>query len=103
VKSYAELKAEALDGAFDAIGTRAGRFAEVMLRALQHALCGAHTPLTAQLPNFKAECERLERLPASSGPEGLRILMPRALSFVYTMRNKRDFGHVHTRASQAAT
>jgi hypothetical protein len=93
VKSYADLKNQALEGEFDAIGTRAGRFAEVMLRALQHVLTSSYTPLTAQLPNFKAECERLERLPSTSGAEGLRVLMPRALCFLYTLRNKRDFGH----------
>ena len=43
---------------------------------------------------FKEECEKIEKIPKSAGPEGLRILMPRALSFLYTLRNKRDIGHV---------
>lgn len=93
IKSYAGLKTHALEGQYDAIGVRAGRLAEVLLRVLQHVLTGSYTPLTTKLGDFKGECEKLEKLPASSGPEGLRILMPRALSFLYTLRNKRDFGH----------
>ncbi|HZP10945.1 MAG TPA: hypothetical protein VFB36_00845 [Nevskiaceae bacterium] len=93
VKAYGDLKTQSLEGQFDSIGTRAGRLAEVLLRVLQHLLTGSFTPLSQQLPNFKLECERLEKLPASAGPDGLRILMPRALSFLYTIRNKRDCGH----------
>lgn len=93
LKAYRELKTHSLEGELDAIGTRAGRLAEVILRAIQFKLQGAFTPLSQGLPNFKSECERLERLPASSSPEGLRVLMPRALCFLYTLRNKRDFGH----------
>jgi hypothetical protein len=93
VRSYTDLKTDSLEGQFDAIGVRAGRLAEVILRVLQHVLTGTHTPLTASLSNFKGESEKLERLPPAAGPDGLRILMPRALAFLYTLRNKRDFGH----------
>jgi hypothetical protein len=93
VKTYGDLKKRALEGEFDAIGVRAGKLAEVLLRALQHLLTGSHTPLTSNLNNFKHQCELLEQTPAIAGPEGLRILMPRALAFLYTLRNKRDFGH----------
>jgi hypothetical protein len=93
IKAYTELKTRVLEGQFDAVGVRAGRFAETMLRVLQHLLTGTYTPFTASLTNFKGECERLEKTPTSAGAEGLRILMPRALAFLYTLRNKRDFGH----------
>src|SRR5688572_12900337 len=79
LKAYRDLKTQSLESEFDAIGTRAGRLAEVILRALQFKLEGVYTPLAHKLPNFKSECERMEKLPASSGPEGLRILVPRAL------------------------
>ena len=93
VKSYTDLKTRALEGQFDAVGVRAGRLAEVLLRVLQHLLDGSYVPFTTQLSNFKGECERIEKLPVASGPEGIRILVPRALCFLYTLRNKRDFGH----------
>lgn len=93
LKSYKDLKTRSLEGHFDAIGVRAGRLAEVLLRVLQQLLTGSYTPLSTQLHNFKGECERIEQLPSGAGPESLRILMPRALIFMYTLRNKRDFGH----------
>ncbi|MFN4764778.1 hypothetical protein ACKGJN_16740, partial [Gillisia sp. Q332] len=83
-----------LEGQHDAIGHQAGKLAEVLIRALQHLLTGTHTALSANLGNFKAECENIEKTSKAAGPEGLRILMPRALLFLYTLRNKRDFGHV---------
>lgn len=94
VKAYVDLKKQALEREYDAIGVRSGKLAEVLLRVLQHLLTGTYTPLSQRLGNFKREAEQLENTPASSGPDGLRILMPRALSFIYTLRNKRDFGHV---------
>lgn len=93
LKNYSTLKNTALEGHHDAIGHQAGKLAEVLLRILQHALTGTHTPLSKGLGNFKSECEKLENTPRSAGPEGLRVLMSRALIFLYTMRNKRDFGH----------
>jgi len=93
IRTYSDLKKRILKGEFDAIGVRAGKLAEVLLRALQHLLSGTYTPLTGKLGNFKRECDMIECMPATAGPDGLRILMPRALSFMYTLRNKRDFGH----------
>lgn len=36
----------------------------------------------------------MEALPATNGIEYLRVVMPRCLNFLYTMRNKRGIGHV---------
>ncbi|MBO1225439.1 MAG: hypothetical protein JYX80_13535 [Candidatus Scalindua sediminis] len=93
VKNYSTLKNQALEDRHDTIGHQAGKLAEVLLRILQNILTGANTPLSKGLTNFKGECERLEQTPKTAGPEGLRVLMPRALLFLYTLRNKRDFGH----------
>jgi len=94
VKNYATLKNQSLEGKHDTIGHQAGKLAETLLRVLQHTLTGSYIPLSKRLGNYKSECEKLERQPGPAGPEGLRILMPRALSFLYTLRNRRDFGHV---------
>jgi hypothetical protein len=93
IDRYEVLKRAHINGQYDACGLRAGRFAEVMIRILQHQLTGAYTPLGQQLRRFDQEIIDLERLPKSSGPESLRVIMPRALAFLYTLRNKRGIGH----------
>jgi len=93
IKNYSTLKSQALEGKHDTIGHQAGKLAEVILRILQFLLTGSNTPLSKGLSNFKGECEKLEQTPKTAGEEGIRVLMPRALLFLYTMRNKRDFGH----------
>jgi len=93
VKAYNGLKTAYVDGNFDACGLRAGRFCEVLLRWAQDELTATHTPFGTKLANFKDECDKLERTPKSAGHESVRILIPRALSFLYTLRNKRGIGH----------
>src|SRR6266540_4097293 len=90
---YRELKAAYVNGQYDACGLRAGRLCEVLLRVLQDELTGSHTPLGTKLDAFDKECLRLEKLPKTAGVEGLRVIMPRALNFLYTLRNKRGIGH----------
>lgn len=90
---YRELKAAYVNGQYDACGLCAGRLCEVLVRVLQHELTGSHTPLGTKLDAFDRECLKLERLPKNAGPEGLRVIMPRALNFLYTLRNKRGIGH----------
>ena len=93
LNAYNGLKTAYLDGSFDACGLRAGRFCEVLLRWVQQELTGSHTPFGTKLPNFKDECDKLEQTPKTTGHESVRILIPRALSFLYTLRNKRGIGH----------
>lgn len=94
IQNYSAIKNKALEGHYDTIGHQAGKLAEVLLRILQNKLTGSYTPLNKNIGNFKGECERLEQTDKNAGPEGLRIIMPRALLYLYTLRNKRDFGHV---------
>lgn len=93
VKAYDGLKKAFIEGNFDACGLRAGRFCEVVLRWAQHKLTGSHTLFGTRLGNFKDECDKLEQTPRSAGAESVRVLIPRALSFMYTLRNKRGVGH----------
>ncbi len=93
LKAYSGLKTAFVEGNFDACGLRAGRFCEVLLRFLQHELTGSYTPFGTRLTNFRGECEKLQQLPSSVGVDSIRIIMPRALSFLYTLRNKRGIGH----------
>ncbi len=94
VASYVELKSAWSSRQYDLCGLRAGKFCEVMIRVLQDRLTGSHTPFGQPLTNFAGLCRDLEKQPKSAGVESLRILIPRSLSFVYTLRNKRSIGHV---------
>jgi hypothetical protein len=94
VGAYIPVKEAYAEGQYDACGLRAGKFCEVVLRLLQQQLIGSYTPFGTKLRNFTDECRKLERLPKSAGAESLRIIIPRALDYIYTLRNKRDIGHI---------
>jgi hypothetical protein len=61
---------------------------------LQDRLLGTYTPFGVQIPNFAGECRKLVDSPVTSGNESERQVIPRALVFLYTMRNKRGIGHI---------
>lgn len=94
LKSYLEVRAGFSEGQYDAAGLRAGVFAEAVVRFLQQELTGSHTPFGTSLPNFTDLCRSFERLDKTKGHESLRVILPRALLFIYTLRNKRGIGHV---------
>lgn len=94
LEGYRSLKSAWTERQFDTCGIRAGKLSETLLRYLQHELTGTSTPFGTKIGNLTDECLKLEKLPAASGHESLRVLMPRALNFAYTLRNKRDAGHV---------
>lgn len=93
LKAYNGLKTAFVEGNFDACGLRAGRFCEVFLRWAQQELTGSHTAFGTPIANFKDECAKLEQVPRTAGHESVRVLLPRALNFLYTLRNKRGIGH----------
>lgn len=82
------------DSAYDAIGISAGKFSETVFRFIEDELTGAHTPFSTQIKNFGDRCRDFEQTPRAKAPESLRILIPRCLSFIYTVRSKRGIGHV---------
>jgi hypothetical protein len=72
----------------------AGKFCEATLRFLQHEILKTFIPFGQKIPDLSVECRKLIESPKTAGPESLRIVMPRAIVFVYTLRNKRGIGHV---------
>jgi hypothetical protein len=94
IKSYIDLRAGFSTGLYDAAGLRAGVFAEAAARFLQQELTGSHTPFGSPLPNFADLCRSFERVDKTKGSESLRVILPRALFFIYTLRNKRGIGHI---------
>lgn len=93
IDSYNELKRRHSERNPDATGLSVGKFCEVALRLLQSAVLGTHTPFGTKIGNFPDECRNLIASPAAKVPESIRVVIPRALSFLYTMRNKRGIGH----------
>lgn len=98
IKEYKDLKkrySEALfDDEFDVAGLSTGKLVETILRFLQYHLTGSYIPFGEHIPNFPDECRKLITLPKSSGLESLRVIIPRCLAFLYTLRGKRGIGHV---------
>jgi len=61
---------------------------------LQHVVTGIFTPFGKQIPNFADDCRKIITAQAPTVVESLRVVVPRALVFIYTMRSKRGIGHV---------
>jgi len=93
LKCYKDLKSAYVEHRHDLTGLRTGKFCEVLLRFLQQYLTGTHIPFGTKIPNLTTECLALEGLPKTTGPESLRLIIPRAVNFLYTLRNKRGIGH----------
>jgi hypothetical protein len=94
VKSYLELKTRHAENKHDAAGVSAGKFCESVVRLLQHELKKPVTPFGQQLTNVSGECDSFAQVPKAVGNDSLRIVIPRAVALLYTLRNKRGIGHV---------
>lgn len=94
IESYLDLKRNCVEARHDAAGLAAGKFCETVLRLLQNVITGSSTPFGKKIRNFADECRHLITSPTSAASESERIIIPRALVFLYTMRNKRGIGHV---------
>jgi hypothetical protein len=98
ISSYVEVKRRHREAAFgmslDSAGLSAGKFCESVIRLLQHKLTGVSVPFGTHITNYPDACRQLITVDASMGPESLRVIIPRALVFLNTMRGKRGIGHV---------
>lgn len=92
-KEYLNIKIRYRKGDFDSSGLSCGKFCEENLRFLQHVLTGTHIGFTEEIKNFQGEVLKLEKIDKTKGNDSLRIIIPRALAFLYTLRNKRNIGH----------
>lgn len=98
IKDYLELKRRysqaKYNSAWDSSGLSAGKFCESVLRTIQKELTGSSIAFGKHIQNFPDECGKLSQLPKNAGLETLRIIIPRALVLLYTLRGKRGIGHV---------
>src|ERR1035437_4485692 len=88
IQTYLELKRNSVESRYEAAGMSAGKFCEVVLRLLQGRILGSHTPFGKKIGNFADDCRKLVIAPDTAGHESERVVMPRALVFIYTMRSK---------------
>jgi len=91
---YLTLKRNCAEGRYDAAGLATGKFCEVVLRHLQNAVTGTYIQFSKKIGNFADECRKLIASPSGAATDSERVILPRALVFLYTMRNKRGIGHI---------
>jgi hypothetical protein len=94
IDTYLDLKRNCMEARFEAAGLSAGKFCETVLRQLQNKIFGVYTPFGKKIGNFAGDCRKLITSITISATESERAVIPRALVFLYTMRNKRGIGHV---------
>ncbi|MDH5510593.1 MAG: hypothetical protein OEZ32_09600 [Nitrospinota bacterium] len=82
------------DSSFDAAGLSSGKFSEAVFRYIQNEVTGKYIPFGKNISNFPDECRKIITHQNGSIPESIKIIMPRALVFLYTLRGKRGIGHV---------
>jgi hypothetical protein len=68
-----------------------GRFSEAVFRILQWCTRQSYTPIGKMLPMVPALLDSMEK---ASGPESVRLHIPRTLRLIYDIRNKRDVAHL---------
>lgn len=71
-----------------------GRFVEVLLRMLQYVTSGQYAPLGSFAGNVIEQLRQLEQTPSISASVSLRVIVPRVLVVIYTIRDKRSGSHV---------
>ncbi|WP_043766591.1 hypothetical protein [Algiphilus aromaticivorans] len=95
VGSYIDLKRNLAESRLDAAGLNAGKLCEAVIRHLQITAFGSNTPFGRKIPNFADECRKIICAPSGANiTESEKAILPRALVFLYTMRNKRGIGHI---------
>lgn len=94
IQTYLDLKRNCVETRYEAAGLSTGKFCEIALRLLQNIVHGTFTPFGKKINNFADECRKLVAAPEAAGNESERVVLPRALVYLYTMRSKRGIGHV---------
>jgi hypothetical protein len=93
LEGYGEAKRRYYLGDHRPTEVEGGRFCEAVTRVLEHELLGGYTPLGKSLPGLNDK--RLSSFFRTQGkPDGLRVHLPKALYFIYGIRNQRDVAHL---------
>jgi len=94
ISQFIGLKGALSIGNDKLVGIEAGHLCETVLRLLQNEIAGTYIKFGTSIGNFADECRKIVSSSNTAVNESLRTIIPRALVFVYTIRNKRGIGHV---------
>lgn len=94
ISQFLAVKTALLAGNDKGVGLEAGHLCETVLRLLQKEVTGTNIRFGKSIGNFPGECAKLVSSSNGAVNESLRLIIPRALVYIYTMRNKRGIGHV---------
>lgn len=95
ISSYLELKTNLSESRHDSAGLSAGKLCEAGIRLLQERTFGKYTPFGKKISNFADECRSIISSQNSAAiTDSEKSVLPRALVFLYTMRNTRGIGHI---------
>lgn len=91
LNEYRFIKQQFFLGKFRPAELNGGRFAECVLRLLEHVDKGSYTPFGTQI---KSE-DVINRIPNNTNlPSTVRFFIPRLVRVILDVRNKRDVAHV---------
>lgn len=94
IDTYLDIKRSCTECDFESAGLAAGKFCEVLIRLLQHEVTGSYTPFGSPVSNMADECRKIISASNKTVSESVKVIIPRAVVFLYTMRNKRGIGHI---------
>lgn len=94
IEAFVDLKHRGSVGDSKGAASSHTHFCELVLRILQMELMGKTLPFGQHIPDYQKECLLLTNLPSTPNTESQRVVIPRALAFLHTLRNKRGTGHV---------
>jgi len=97
---YKEIKEKFYLDKHEPAELNGGKFAEICFRILQHETAnGVYTPVGQQISQLAQELRRFEQLPVASAIDSYRIHIPRTLTIMCDVRNKRGVAHPNVEIS----
>lgn len=93
VRQYVRLKQRAWSGDDEGVQESGGKVAEHALRGARHLAVLPLTGLREEIRDMAAEVRALENLPKAQADDAVRVVIPRVIAALYTLRNKRSGGH----------
>ncbi|MDD5491543.1 MAG: hypothetical protein PHV60_02545 [bacterium] len=94
-KSYNKIKTNFIQGKYEPSELNGGKFCEVVIRVLQWNTSSSkiYQPFKDKIRDFGQLTRSFESL--SGFPDSIRFHIPKILNALYTIRNKRNIGHIN--------